>query len=105
MPDPVYEQNTCAVCDRVFHLKSQWLGKILARFARDVYSFSVVLDHLKSKLHKRMLRENQRKTFRRNLNNAIPNLLNTLDELQTRKMQEEGEGEERKNDSNENEDE
>lgn len=46
-----------------------------------------------------MLRENERKTFRRNLNNAIPNLLNTLDELQTRKMQEE-EGEERKSDDN-----
>lgn len=41
-----------------------------------------------------MLRENQRKTFRRNLNNAIPDLLNTLDELQTQKMQEEKESDE-----------
>ena len=23
--EPVYEQNTCTTCDRVFHLKSQWL--------------------------------------------------------------------------------
>ncbi len=36
-----------------------------------------------------MIRENDRKTFRRKLDNAIPSLLNTLDELQTRKLSEE----------------
>jgi hypothetical protein len=36
-----------------------------------------------------MIRENDRKTFRRKLDNAIPSLLNTLDELQTRKLLEE----------------
>ena len=80
------------MCDRVFHLKSQWLGKYII----DSWTYLIdicFLDHLKSKTHKRMLRENQRKTFRRNLNNAIPDLLNTLDELQAQKMQEEKEKE------------
>ncbi|CAF0823207.1 unnamed protein product [Rotaria sp. Silwood1] len=36
--EPVYEQNTCLPCQRVFHMKSQWL------------------DHLKSKQHKRIRR-------------------------------------------------
>jgi len=66
--EPIYEQNTCSTCQRVFHLKSQWL------------------DHLKSKQHKRMVRSTDRKIFRQKLNNAIPSLLNTLDELQTKKM-------------------
>ncbi len=35
-----------------------------------------------------MLRDNERKAFRQKLNNAIPSLLNTLDELQTKKMRE-----------------
>jgi len=33
-----------------------------------------------------MIRGNDRKTFRQKLNNAIPSLLNTLDELQTKKI-------------------
>ena len=66
---------------------------------RELHWFSIV-DHLKSKPHKRMVREKERKTFRRNLNNAVPNLLNTLDELQARKMQEGDEGE-RKTDDDE----
>ena len=40
-----------------------------------------------------MIRENDRKTFRRKLDNAIPSLLNTLDELQTKKMLEESDEE------------
>ncbi|UJR27967.1 hypothetical protein I4U23_009225 [Adineta vaga] len=59
--EPVYEQNTCTTCQRVFHLKSQWF------------------DHLKGKQHKRMVRSTERTTFRRKLDNAIPSLLNTLD--------------------------
>ncbi|CAF0826126.1 unnamed protein product [Adineta ricciae] len=68
--EPVYEQNTCTTCDRVFHLKSQWLL------------------HLKSKQHKRVVRSTERKTFRRKLDNAIPSLLTTLDTLQARKISE-----------------
>ncbi len=44
------------------------------------------LDHLKSKQHKRVARSTDRKTFRRKLDNAIPSLLNTLEEFQTKKM-------------------
>ncbi len=33
-----------------------------------------------------MIREKDRKIFRQKLNNAIPSLLNTLDELQTKKI-------------------
>ncbi len=33
-----------------------------------------------------MTREKDRKIFRQKLNNAIPSLLNTLDELQTKKI-------------------
>jgi hypothetical protein len=40
-----------------------------------------------------MIRGNDRKTFRQKLNNAIPSLLNTLDELQTKKMSEESDEE------------
>lgn len=36
-----------------------------------------------------MVRETERKTYRRKLDNAIPSLLNTLDELQSRKTLEE----------------
>lgn len=35
-----------------------------------------------------MVRSTDRKTFRKNLDNALPSLLNTLDILQTRKMSE-----------------
>lgn len=48
-----------------------------------------ILDHLKSKQHKRMLRSQQRKTFRRKLDNALPSLLNTLETFRARKEQEE----------------
>jgi hypothetical protein len=44
------------------------------------------LDHLKSKQHKRLAHSTDRKTFRRKLDNAIPSLLNTLEEFQTKKM-------------------
>ena len=62
---------------------------------RSILSIVSDLDHLKSKPHKRMMRENDRKTFRRKLDNALPSLLNTLDELQTRKMSEHESDEER----------
>ncbi|CAF3731285.1 unnamed protein product [Adineta steineri] len=68
--EPVYEQNTCSTCDRVFHLKSQWN------------------DHLKSKQHKRMVRSTDRATFRRKLDNALPSLMNTLNILEKKKMSE-----------------
>ncbi|CAF4203074.1 unnamed protein product [Rotaria socialis] len=68
--EPVYEQNTCSTCQRVFHLKSQWLV------------------HLKGKQHKRMVRETDRVQYRQKLNNAIPSLLNTLDLLESKKASE-----------------
>ncbi|CAF1360680.1 unnamed protein product, partial [Rotaria sordida] len=68
--EPVYEQNTCLACQRVFHMKSQWL------------------DHLKSKQHKRVLRTTDRAAYRQKLNNAIPSLLNTLDLLEMKKISE-----------------
>jgi len=36
-----------------------------------------------------MIRENQRKTFRRQLDNALPDLVNTLDDLRKQKEIEE----------------
>ncbi|CAF4019707.1 unnamed protein product [Rotaria sp. Silwood2] len=68
--EPIYEQNTCLACQRVFHMKSQWL------------------DHLKSKQHKRIVRATDRAAYRQKLNNAIPSLLSTLDLLQMKKNSE-----------------
>ena len=87
MDEPVYEQNTCPTCQRVFHLQSQWMGKSTLMVLMFVRRF--VLDHLKSKQHKRMLRSTERKTFRRKLDNALPSLLNTLETFRARKEQEE----------------
>lgn len=36
--EPTYEQNICSVCQRVFHLKSQWLGKFVQLFRKKVSS-------------------------------------------------------------------
>ncbi|CAF4366713.1 unnamed protein product [Rotaria sp. Silwood2] len=61
--EPIYEQNTYLACQRIFHMKSQWL------------------DHLKSKQHKRIICAIDPAAYCQKLNNAILSLLNTPDLL------------------------
>ena len=68
---------------------SGWVGWSTTIVFTSTFFRLFVLDHLKSKQHKRMLRSQERKTFRRKLDNALPSLLNTLETFRARKEREE----------------